>query len=355
MAIDINTAFELWQFDVLASFNDKTQLVINKKTKRLMIKKIMSEEEFDIHQKLINIDNPNIIRIYDVIRDRHICTVLEQYVAGKTLEQFCREKPLSEKETKNIILQLCGGLQTLHQNNIIHRDLTPSNIMISDDGVVKIIDFDISRSVNNTAVRDTTILGTEGFAAPEQFGFGQSNAQTDIYALGVLINYMLTGGKLPNEEIYSGKMSKIIKKCTEFNPEKRYKKVDDIARVMQGRTPSDYTIIDRIFDSLPGLRSPKISVKVFSSFLYMIAIGIIYIIYAAFGKNTNAVIYLTENILLLFILPFVFFSDFLQFQERLPYLRKIKKPTKRFIFGFLAVVCIVVGVFMLPGVYYTLH
>ncbi|MDD6489142.1 MAG: serine/threonine-protein kinase [Clostridia bacterium] len=355
MAIDINTAYELWQFDVLTSFNDKTQLVINRKTKHLMIKKIMSEEEFDIHQKLTGINHPNIIRVYDVIRERHICTVLEQYVAGQTLEQLCSEKPLSEKETKNIILQICRGLQILHQNNIIHRDLTPSNIMISDDGTVKIIDFDISRSVNNTAVRDTTILGTEGFAAPEQFGFGQSNAQTDIYALGVLINYMLTGGKLPNEQMYSGRMSKIIKRCTEFNPEKRYKSVDDIARVMQGRTPSDYTIVDKIFDSLPGLRNPKISVKIFSTFLYMIAIGIIYMIYAAFGKNMNAVIYLTENIFLLFVIPFVCFSDFLQFQERLPYLRKIKKPTKRFIFGFLAVICIISGIFMLPGVYYALH
>lgn len=349
MAIDINTAFELWQFDILASFNDRTQLVINRKTKRLMIKKIMGEEEFEIHRKLTDINHPNIIRVYDVIRERHICTVLEQYVAGKTLEQLCSEKPLSEKETKNIILQICGGLQTLHKNNIIHRDLTPSNIMISDDGVVKIIDFDISRSVNNTSVRDTTILGTEGFAAPEQFGFGQSNAQTDIYALGVLINYMLTGGKLPNEEMYSGKMSKIIKKCTEFNPEKRYKSVDDIARGLQGRTPSDYTIVDRIFDSFPGLSNPNISVKVISTFVYLMVIGCMCICYNVFGKNIQAIIYITYDLMLIFVLPFVFFSDFLQFQERLPYLKRIKKPTKRFIFGFLAVVCIIVGLFMLPG------
>lgn len=349
MAIDINTAFELWQFDVLTSFNDRTQLVINKNTKRLMIKKIMGEEEFEIHQKLMNINHLNIIRVYDVIRNNHTCTVLEQYVAGKTLEQLCCKKTLSEKETKNIISQLCCGLQSLHQNNIIHRDLTPSNIVISDDGIVKIIDFDISRSVNTTSVRDTKILGTEGFAAPEQFGFGQSTAQTDIYALGVLINYMLTGGKLPSEEMYSGKMSKIIKKCIEIDREKRYKSVNEIANIIKGRNPSDYTIIDRFFDSFPGLRNPNISIKVLSLFLYLMVIGCMYICYNVFGKNIYAIIYITYDLMLIFVLPFVFFSDFLQFQERLPYLKRIKKPTKRFIFGFLAVVCIIVGIFMLPG------
>lgn len=349
MAIDINTAFELWQFDVLTAFNDRTQLVVNRNTKQLMIKKIMGEEEFEIHQKLININHPNIIRVYDVIRDRHICTVLEQYVAGKTLEQICREKQLSEKETKNIISQLCCGLQTLHKNNIIHRDLTPSNIMISDDGTVKIIDFDISRAVNNTAVRDTTILGTEGFAAPEQFGFGQSNAQTDIYALGVLINYMLTGGKLPSEEMYSGKMSKIIRRCIEIDPSKRYKSVGEISNILKGKRTSDVSVVDIIFDNIPGLRNPKMSVKIFSFILYLLAFGFMYICYDVFGKNSQRIIYITRTFIFMFAIPFVFFSDFLSFQERLPILRKIRKPTKKFIFGVLAVMSIITGIIMLPG------
>ena len=349
MAIDINTAFELWQFDVLTSFNDKTQLVINKKTKCLMIKKIMGEEEFAIHQKLANINHPNIIRVYDVIREHHICTVLEQYIAGKTLEQLCNEKPLSEKETKNIILQLCSGLQILHQNNIIHRDLTPSNIMMSDDGTVKIIDFDISRAVNNTSSRDTRILGTEGFAAPEQFGFAQSNAQTDIYALGVLINYMLTGGKLPSEQMYSGKMSKIIKKCTQIDPEKRYKSVDEIANILKGKVTSDISVVDRIFDNIPGLRNPKISVKIFSFILYLLAFLFMYMCYDVFGKNSQRIIYITQTFTFMFAIPFVFFSDFMSFQEILPILRKIRKPTKKFIFGLLAVISIITGIIMLPG------
>ena len=353
MAIDINKAFELWQFDVLTQFNDKTQLVMNRSTKSLMIKKIMGEEEFEIHQKLMGIKHKNIIEVYDVIREHHICTVLEQYIAGKTLEQLCRERPLTEKETKNIILQLCSGLQILHKNNIIHRDLTPSNIMISDDGTVKIIDFDISRAVNNTASHDTRILGTQGFAAPEQFGFAQSDAQTDIYALGVLMNYMLTGGKLPSEEMYSGKisskMTKIIERCTQIDREKRYKSVDDISKILQGKRTSEYSLVDVIFDNIPGLRNPKMSVKIFSVFLYALAFLFMYMCYDVFGKNPPRIIYITKTFIFMFLVPFVFFSDFLSFQERLPVLRKIKKSTKKFIFGVLAVISIIAGVIMLPG------
>lgn len=350
MDINIKSAFELWQFNPLISFNDRTRLVINKNTNLLMIEKIMGEEEFEIHRKLIGIKHENIIKVYDVIRNNHMCTVLEQYVAGQTLEQICCKKTLSEEETKNIILQICCGLQALHKNNIIHRDLTPSNIMLSDDGIVKIIDFDISRTEKDNAVRDTRILGTEGFAAPEQFGFKQSTPQTDIYALGVLMNFMLTGGRLPYEEMYSGKMSKIIKKCIEIDTEKRYKNVDEIAKILKGKKTFDYSVIDKIFDSIPGWRNPKMSVKIWSTFGYALIVLFAYVCYNTFGKDFSSIVYVTQVLILMFVLPIILFSDFMSFQERLPILKHIKKPTKKFIFGFLAVICIIKSVSMFSGI-----
>lgn len=349
MNIDIDSALKLWQFDILTSFNDRTQLVINKNTNQLMIKKVMGEEEFEIHQKLVGINHKNIIKVYDAIRDNHICTVLEQYVAGKTLEQLCHEKILSEKETENIILQVCCGLQILHENNIIHRDLTPSNIIISDDGIVKIIDFDIARAENDNSARDTRILGTEGFAAPEQFGFGQTNPQTDIYALGVLMNFMLTGGKLPYEEMYSGKMAAIIQKCIQIDREKRYKSVEETANCIKGKKSSNYSMIDKIFDNMPGLRNPKISVKAFSLLVYVLVFLFAYVCYYVFGKSISKVIYITEDLVLMFLLPFVFLSDFMSFQERIPFLKNMKKSNKKFIFGLLSVMCIILSIRMLPG------
>lgn len=99
----------------------------------------------------------------------------------------------------------------MHKYSITHRDITPSNIIIGFDGVVKIIDFGISRLHKENAKHDTQVLGTEGYAAPEQFGFKQSDCKTDIYALGVLLNYMLTG-HIPSEVMYrDGDVADIIK------------------------------------------------------------------------------------------------------------------------------------------------
>lgn len=346
---DIKYKFALWQFDVLMSFNDKTQLVVNTDTGRFMIKKDMPQEEFEIHQKLSKIHSRNIVEVYDVVKNNNICTVLEQYIEGKTLEQLCEEKVMTEKEVKNIVLQLCDGLEILHSNNIIHRDLTPSNIMVSDDGIVKIIDFDISRSAKANAARDTRILGTEGFAAPEQFGFKQSTSQTDIYALGVLMNFMLTGGKLPHRQMYSGEMSKIIEKCIEIDAEKRYKNVKEISELLNGKITTDYSIIDKIFDSIPGIRNPKMSAKIWSTFGYLLIIFFAYICYNCFGKDFSHIVYITQVLILMFVIPIVFFSDFLSFQERLPILRNIRKSTKKLIFGFLAVMSIILSVILLPG------
>ena len=86
------------------------------------------------------------------------------------------------------------------------------------------IDFDAARIFKNENENDTRILGTTGYAAPEQYGISQSDERADIYALGVLLNIMLTG-KHPSKELAAGRMGRIIQKCTMMNPKKRYKSV----------------------------------------------------------------------------------------------------------------------------------
>lgn len=87
-------------------------------------------------------------------------------------------------------MQLCKGLKNLHQRDIIHRDINLNNIMLTNDGVVKLVDFDTVRIFKYDQNFDTTYLGTKGFAPPEQYGFSQTDARTDIYALGMTIkNY----------------------------------------------------------------------------------------------------------------------------------------------------------------------
>lgn len=195
----------LSQYIEISSFNESTSLV--QKDKRIYVKKKVPKCLTYIYKILAENRHKNISDIAEIFEYDDISVVIEEYINGKTLADILSEKSTTgERETKNIIGQICDGLLFLHRHNIIHRDINPNNIMITKDGMVKIIDFDISRSVKKESSKDTVVLGTVGYAAPEQFGFSQSDVRTDIYAVGVLANVMLTG-KMPNEKMYGGRLA----------------------------------------------------------------------------------------------------------------------------------------------------
>ena len=128
-------------------------------------------------------------------------------------------------------MELCQALTILHSNEIIHRDIKPENIIVTQEGDVKLIDFDISRIGNNNAKKDTVILGTTGFAAPEQYGIAQTDERSDIYSIGILINVMLTGDH-PSKKMCKGKWQKIVNKCTKINPDERYQSVKELMKLI---------------------------------------------------------------------------------------------------------------------------
>ena len=130
---------------------------------------------------------------------------------------------MSTAQAKKICRQLCSALWVLHSMGVVHRDVKPDNIIIRGKDAV-LIDFDASRIYKNANNEDTQILGTTGFAAPEQYGLSQSDGRADIYALGVLLNIMLTG-EHPSRKLAAGRMGRIIQRCTMVNPEKRYKNI----------------------------------------------------------------------------------------------------------------------------------
>ncbi len=105
----------------------------------------------------------------------------------------------------------------------VHRDIKPENIILRGRDAV-LIDFDAARIHKPTSETDTQVLGTVGFAAPEQYGISQSDLRADIYSLGVLINVMLTG-EHPSRCMASGRMGRIVERCTRVNPAKRYQNV----------------------------------------------------------------------------------------------------------------------------------
>ena len=168
--------------------------------------------------------------IEEVIEQDGHLTVIEEYISGQTLRSILENGNLfAETDAVRIIEELCGILKNLHGANppIIHRDIKPDNIMVTPDGSIRLLDMDAARLARDKKSADTDLIGTVGYAAPEQYGFGTSDERTDIYSLGVVLCELVTG-HLPKERMPVGRLGKIIRKCTQIDPANRYKNVQEL-------------------------------------------------------------------------------------------------------------------------------
>lgn len=127
-------------------------------------------------------------------------------------------------------LNKVSALFFLHSKGFVHRDLKPDNIMVDKNGRVVLIDFNTSRK-ETPQKKDTEIMGTAGYASPEQIGTSKSDSRTDIYSAGVLLNVLITGVH-PSEKIPRGKLGRIIRKCTNINPDSRYQNVQALRNAL---------------------------------------------------------------------------------------------------------------------------
>mgnify|MGYP001654455399 FL=1 len=177
----------------------------------------------EVYRKLVGISCPNLPQIMETAERDGMVAVLEEYIQGDSLAYLLEGALFSHAEARKITMQLCNALWVLHKLGAVHRDIKPENVMIRGSEAI-LIDFDASRIFKSDTNQDTQILGTTGYAAPEQYGIAQTDERADIYSLGVLLNIMLTG-KHPSKELASGRLGRIVQKCTMVNPEKRYKSV----------------------------------------------------------------------------------------------------------------------------------
>ncbi len=162
-----------------------------------------------------------------------VLVVIEEYIEGQSIDQLVAEQCFDETETIRAALEICQALMILHHADppIIDRDIKAENVMLTKDGQVKLVDFDIARAYEEDKSHDTEALGTRNYAAPEQFGFSQTDGRTDIYALGVLINYMRTG-KFPEQELVGGNLKPVVMTCINLDPADRYQSVDDLSQML---------------------------------------------------------------------------------------------------------------------------
>lgn len=197
---------------------------------------------------LKKLKHPNLPSIIDVIDTEETFIIVMDYIEGRPLSVHLEEHgPCSQEEMISWALQLCDVLSYLHsrENPIIYRDLKPGNIMLQPNGDIVLIDFGIAREYKTENIQDTICLGTQGYAAPEQFGgSGQSDARTDIYCFGATMYHLLTGHN-PTEppyemypirywnENFSKGLEDIILKCTQKNPEDRFQNCEELCYELQ--------------------------------------------------------------------------------------------------------------------------
>lgn len=146
-------------------------------------------------QAAARLSHPNIVNIYDVGRDDDSYYIVMEYISGETLkDRILREGPLPVEATVRVALEIAEALEHAHQNNIVHCDIKPHNILMTRSGRVKVTDFGIARAVTSATMTQTgTIIGSVHYFSPEQAKGGAVSAKSDIYSLGAVMYEMLTG------------------------------------------------------------------------------------------------------------------------------------------------------------------
>jgi serine/threonine protein kinase len=150
-------------------------------------------------QAAASITHPNIVSVYDVGKEGNLYYIVMELIQGKTLKEIIVEEegPLPWKWSINIAIQIASALEVAHKNNIVHRDIKPHNIIITEDGVAKVTDFGIAKAVSNSTITAFgTTIGSVHYFSPEHARGGYTDAKSDLYSLGVVMYEMLTG-KVP--------------------------------------------------------------------------------------------------------------------------------------------------------------
>lgn len=203
------------------------EVVKNTIDEKTYIKKTYPSDKRVIFNILTKIDIPSIPKIFEVFFGTDTI-VIEEYIEGKTIKQLIEENhSFTKKEIHYIFSSLINAVDTLHSYNIIHRDIKPGNIIVKENGQAVLIDYNIARIYSDKHTEDTELLGTIGYAAPEQFGFSQTDYRSDIYALGMTVKELINRKNAPKQ------IANIIRRCCEFDPSKRFQTIPQLKKNLQ--------------------------------------------------------------------------------------------------------------------------
>ncbi len=328
--MDIENQLTLSYYKEVAELNGKHRITVvqHQESRRIFVKKVLGIYNLDVYLSLKENPVSGIPRIYEVIPMDNELIVIEEYVSGLNLEQIINQKgSLTERETVDYALKLCNILSDLHSHKpaIIHRDVKPTNVIVTPSNDLVLIDLNAAK-YESEKDEDTTLLGTKGYAAPEQYGFGSSGVQTDIYAVGILMNIMLTGSlsaKTPTES----KLGRIIEKSTELSPKYRYRTIDKLIMALEATNIMERKAFRKQWMQYlpPGFRSLNPGSIILASGIYYL---IFYCCLSMKVENANFPQLVMIRLVILFMFMFIiFFSmNYLDIQSQISVFRSKKKP-----------------------------
>lgn len=207
------------KIDLVRKIDESSQDNRRVQKENLYIRKTL-QGKHSVYTLLLDNPHPYLPKLCEVNEADGCVTVIEEYIEGEPIGSI----DLPKERLLQAAGELCDVLEFLHGKNIIHRDIKPSNILMAKDGHIRLIDFDAARMPKDELEQDTSLLGTRGYAPPEQYGFAQTDRRADIYALGVTLQ------KLLGSDADKPRYKKVIRKCTNLNPDKRYASAKQVKR-----------------------------------------------------------------------------------------------------------------------------
>ncbi|AIS61831.1 serine/threonine-protein kinase [Listeria ivanovii] len=339
---EMTLAFIEQQYKKLDELNDKENPAIltrNISSGELFVRKVLPIGYAPVIEQLKKLSSDYLPKIEVMIPSGKHLIVYEEYINGKNLADLVKKHPtFAPSEVTRLMLMLANALTELHANDIIHRDIKPSNIMISNDGILKLIDFDASRVYEIGKNQDTVNLGTIGYAAPEQYGYSQTDARSDIYSIGILMLELLCEKNiLPGKENTTS-LEKIAHRAASFDPDKRYQTIEEFRTAVKNDSLgptfvselSDFASFENLreepeqvflpwYRNIPGFRTGR-------TWKMVVAIlGYIFLLFGLFSEPLeSSKMTHTENFFSNFVLivpAFIIFTNLCGIWKKLPLLK----------------------------------
>lgn len=350
--IDNTYVFEKWIDE-----SKHISIIRSKLDDRLYVLKLREYYDIYVYNTLKNSSFPGVPKIYDLLPTNKGLFIVEEYINGQNVEDYINTLTNREYIISEIVRigeAVSYIMEKLHRLSppIIHRDIKPQNVIISDSNIY-LVDFNIARTYSGTVNKDTLLMGTREYAAPEQYGFKESDERTDIYGLGATLQHLIDISNVTSPDL-----EKVIRKTVEMDPDNRYQSMSEFRNALNNigsHTPlfDDYLKKHKHPYAPPGFRNNNIVHILVASLVYFLLIYLVFTFkmggnpytgHEAHMYNISGAIYVFINALF----TIFYICDYLNLRTRIMwnYLKNHPTKSKEIFLSVLVYLLIVFVVFM---------